>query len=302
MTHPVPSRDLIGYGRHPMVVQLPGGANIAINFVINYEEGAERTPVNGDAMAENYGHDLASNQALMQRSLSNESLFEYGSRCGIWRLTDLFDKHNIPVTFFTCGYALMLNPILSEYLTDTHHEVAGHGWRWINHAGMNIDEERESIRQTIDIIRERTGKTPCGWYTGRKSNNTRQLLTEFDNIIYDSDAYADDLPYFVEVKGKEHLIVPYTLDCNDFGFVSPNGFVTGEQFFDYLVAAYQTLSSEGKSGVPKMMTIALHPRISGRPGRFDGVRRFVEFISGRPDTWLTRREDIAHLWWQMATS
>ncbi|RUR10770.1 chitin deacetylase [Legionella septentrionalis] len=286
----VSMRDMSGYGKKQSGVQWPQKARMAVNFVINYEEGAELTPVNGDLCAETYGGEfpLAAKPEGM-RNLSMESLFEYGSRAGIWRLLRLFDAAGIPLTFFVTGFALTLNPEFCVYLTHSKHEIAGHGWRWIDYARLAKKEEKEHMQICIDTIAALTGKRPQGWYTGRRSLHTRNLLREIGGFIYDSDSYADDLPYFEQ----EHLIIPYALDCNDFRFSISPGFRTGTDFFDYLKDSFDYLYAENR---PVMLSIGLHPRFSGHPGRCMALKRFIGHIQQFPDIWITRRIDIANYW------
>ncbi|WP_058528329.1 polysaccharide deacetylase family protein [Legionella londiniensis] len=283
-------RDMIGYGSHPPGIIWPNKASIAVNFVINYEEGAELTPLNGDATCETYGGEFSlSARPRGMRSLSMESLFEYGSRRGIWRLLHLFDSRKIPLTFFITGLALTLNPEFCLYLRQNDHEVAGHGWRWIDYARISLQEEKKHITKCIETIRHLTGKEVYGWYTGRCSEHTRALLQQHRGIIYDSDSYADDLPFY----SNNHLIIPYTLDCNDFRFYTNPGFSTAEDFFLYLKKAFDYLYQERQ---PAVMTIGLHPRISGRPARCHALQQFLDYLKEFPDIWITRRIDIARYW------
>lgn len=284
------NRDMVGYGGNTPDICWPNGAKLAVNFVINYEEGAELTPVNQDKYSETYGGEfpLIPKPSGM-RHLSMESLFEYGSRAGIWRLIRLFDKEHIPITFFISGLALSLNPALCRYLSNAAHELAGHGWRWIDHSEMPKTIEKQQIQQCVDTIHQLTGKTIQGWYTGRGSANTRQLLKETGGFLYDSDSYADDLPYWDE----GHLIIPYTLDCNDFRFSTSPGFSSDEDFLQHLMNSFQLLYEEQQLA---LMTVGLHARISGRPGRALMVKRFLEFIKTVPDIWIATRLEIAQFW------
>ncbi|KTD22018.1 polysaccharide deacetylase [Legionella lansingensis] len=283
-------RDMVGYGRETPIIYWPNQAKIAVNFVLNYEEGAELTPLNGDKQAEVYGGEfpLAKKPAGM-RNLSMESLFEYGSRAGVWRLLRLFDKENIPLTFFATGLALNLNDELCNYLKTANHEIAGHGWRWIDYTRVPKEEEKKHILQCKETIQEHTGKSIQGWYTGRRSKNTRNLLLEIGGFVYDSESYADDLPYF---EGQ-HLIIPYTLDCNDFRFSTSPGFSHGEEFFKHLKYTFDYLYQEERTA---MMTIGLHARISGHPGRCMAVKQFIDYLKQFSNIWLTRRIDIANYW------
>ncbi|KTC95030.1 polysaccharide deacetylase family protein [Legionella feeleii] len=287
-------RDMLGYGRKPPDIQWPNQAKVALNFVINYEEGAELTPVNGDASSEIYGGEfpLAAKPEGV-RSLSMESLFEYGSRTGLWRLIHLFEQEQIPLTFFITGLALTLNAELSQYLQKSAHEAAGHGWRWIDYAQVPRKEEKEHILLCINTIETLTGQRPLGWYTGRRSEYTRDLLLEIGGFVYDSDSYADDLPYFA--ANHHHLIIPYTLDCNDFRFGTSPGFSQADDFFVYLKNTLDFLYQENRT---TMMTIGLHPRFSGHPGRCLALKQFLSYLKQFPDIWITRRIDIARYWLQ----
>lgn len=286
-------RDMVGYGSKPPKIQWPNQAKIALNFVINYEEGAELTPVNGDAFSEVYGGEfpLAVKPEGM-RNLSMESLFEYGSRAGLWRLIRLFEQAQIPLTFFITGLALTLNSELSQYLQKTEHETAGHGWRWIDYAQLSPQEEKKHIIECINTIEKLTGQRPQGWYTGRRSEHTRDLLLEIGGFVYDSDSYADDLPYFA---ANHHLIIPYTLDCNDFRFSTSPGFRHADDFFKHLKNTLDFLYQENRA---TMMTVGLHPRFSGHPGRCLALKQFLNYLKQFPDIWITRRIDIARHWLQ----
>ena len=283
-------RDMVGYGKNTPPIIWPKKARVAINFVINYEEGAELTPINHDASSEIYGGEFPlQKKPRGMRDLSMESLFEYGSRAGLWRLIRLFDEEHIPLTFFLTGYALGLNTELCDYLLTSHHEIAGHGWRWIDYAAMSPQKEEEHIRMCVNTLTCLTGKKPEGWYTGRRSEHTRDLLLKIGGFIYDSDSYADDLPYFE----ANHLIIPYTLDCNDFRFSTAPGFSIADDFFKHLKNTFDYLYQENK---PSMMSIGLHARISGRAGRCIAIKQFIDHIKQYPDIWITRRIDIANYW------
>jgi peptidoglycan/xylan/chitin deacetylase (PgdA/CDA1 family) len=283
-------RDLIGYGLETPKCIWPNQAKLAISFVINYEEGSELTPVNGDSEAETYGCDFPfSRKAPGERHYSVESFYEYGSRVGIWRLIRLFEIYQIPVTFFICGQALTLNPALASYLAKSPHELAGHGWRWINYATQPLATEEAHINQSIETITQLTGKRPKGWYTGRRSNNTRDLLLKIGGFVYDSDSYADELPY----KIGDHLIIPYSLDCNDFRYTTSPGFNTGQDFLVHLKSTFDYLYQEDKTAI---MTIGLHPRLSGYPGRCNALKQFLDYVAPLPNVWITRRIDIANYW------
>jgi len=289
----MPTRDLVGYGASPPHLEWPGGARLALNFVLNYEEGAERTPLDGDEVAETYGAEfpLAAKPPGV-RSLSMESLFEYGSRAGVWRILRLFEENELPLTVFATGLALQRNLELARHLAAKDHEVCGHGWRWIDYASVPRDEERQDILRTIEVIEAQIGRRPVGWYTGRRSAHTRELLLDIGGFLYDSESYADDLPYFVQTSGQRHLVIPYTLDCNDFRFCTSPGFSCSRDFLHHLQDAFDTLYSEGASA-PRMMTVALHGRISGRPARAAVLARFIDHVRRHDHVWLCRREDIA---------
>ncbi len=286
------TRDLIGYGPDLIVNKWPNKAKIAINFVINYEEGAELSPVNGDPQAEVYGSSFPfSVKPAGVRNYSIESFYEYGSRVGIWRLLRLFDKKNIPLTFFITGYALILNPLFSSYLASSDHEVAGHGWRWIDYAKETRATEKKHILRCIETLEQLTGHRPLGWYTGRRSEHTRELLMEIGGFIYDSDSYADDLPY----KINNHLVIPYSLDTNDFRFTTSPGFSTASNFYDHLKNTFDYFYQENR---PTIMTIGLHPRISGTPGLCRALELFLDYILQFQDIWIAKRIEIAQYWLQ----
>jgi putative urate catabolism protein len=288
-------RDFIGYGRNLPKVVWPNNARLALNFVLNYEEGSESNILDGDDHSEGYLTDLPGAQALKaERHLSVESLFEYGSRAGIWRLLRLFDEQSIPLTLFATGLALERNKELSELLKQSHHEIAGHGYRWINYRTVNESLEKEQIQKTIEIIQSLTQKKVKGWYTGRRSSHTRKLVVEA-GLLYDSDSYADDLPYWINVSNQAHLIIPYQRDTNDARYAISPGWNTGEDFFQYLKASFEYLYREGLH-FPKMMTVGMHARLSGRPGRCEALYRFIKFIKQFDDLWICRREEIATHW------
>ncbi|KTC66475.1 polysaccharide deacetylase (plasmid) [Legionella adelaidensis] len=283
-------RDMQGYGKNPPTFAWPQKAKLAINFVINYEEGAELSPVNGDRFAETYGGEFPlSPRPEGMRNLSMESLFEYGSRVGIWRLLEIFDKNNVPLTFFVVGHALTLNPALTTYLTNSTHEVAGHGWRWLDYHSLSAEEENNHINQCLTTLQKLTTKTISGWYTGRRSIHTLDLLKKYPQLIYHSDSYADDLPYYT----NQQLVLPYTLDCNDFRYTTSPGFSHGDAFYQHLKNTFDFLYQEKK---PAMMTIGLHPRISGHPGRAYAILKFVGYLQNYHDVWIARRIDIANFW------
>ena len=294
---PQQPRDLIGYGPSPPDPQWPDKARLAINFVINIEEGAERSVEDGDQTSENYLTELAQREALIgRRDYFSESIFEYGSRCGSWRLIKLFDERNLKVTCWACGLALERNPALATHLATNGHEIGGHGYRWINYREVALETERADIHKTIGIITALTGSKPLGWYTGRRSDQTRVLLVEA-GIRYDSESYADDLPYWTEVNDRPHLIVPYTFDLNDAKYFLTPGWMSGEDFLHYLKNSVRCLYREGAHS-PKMMTVALHGRISGHPGRAEVIHAFLDYLAGFPDIWIATRQQIALHWYQ----
>jgi allantoinase len=289
------TRDFIGYGKSPPHPKWPNKARLAINFVINIEEGAERNILEGDATSENYLTELASRHALKgERDYFSESVFEYGSRCGVWRLLDLFEQRNLKITAWACGMALEKNPPLAIHLSVQGHELAGHGYRWIDYHHVPPEIERQHIAKTIAIIEHYTGNKPYGWYTGRKSKLTRKLLVEA-GIRYDSESYADDLPYWQLVDNHPHLIIPYTFDANDAKYFLAPGWMSGEDFLNYLQNTVRCLYREGEQA-PKMMTVALHPRISGHPGRAEIISRFLDFLQDFPLLWIATRQQIAQHW------
>jgi peptidoglycan/xylan/chitin deacetylase (PgdA/CDA1 family) len=229
---------------------------------------------------------------LGRRNLNTESMFEYGSRAGFWRVHRIFEKHGLPLTVYAVGQALERNPEAARAMVDAGWEVASHGWRWIDYMEMPEDEERVHLKRAIEAIERVTGQRPVGWYTGRISDNTRRLVVEEGGFLYDSDSYADELPYWVEVGGQQHLVIPYTLDANDFKFLLVNGFVTGDQFYEYLVDAVDQLREDGG----RMLSVGLHCRIIGRPGRAPGLDRFLAYVKEHDDVWVTTRAEIARHW------
>jgi putative urate catabolism protein len=286
-------RDLVGYGASPPDPQWPGGARIAVSFVLNYEEGGERTPLEGDPESESFLHEVVGAPPTVgRRNLNTESMFEFGSRAGFWRIHRIFTAHDLPLTVYAVGQALERNPEAARAMVDAGWEVASHGWRWIDYIDMPEAEEREHIRHAIEAIERACGQRPVGWYTGRISENTRRLVVEAGGFLYDSDTYADELPYWVEVEGSDHLVIPYTLDANDMKFLSLNGFVTAGEFLEYLVDSFEQLYADGG----RMMSVGLHCRIVGRPGRAPALDRFLAHVKQRPDVWVTTRAEIARHW------
>ena len=286
-------RDLVGYGASPPGPRWPGGARLAVSFVLNYEEGGERSVLEGDGESESYLQEVVGASPVVgARSLTTESMFEFGSRAGFWRVHRIFTKHGLPLTVYAVGRALEQNPDAGRAMAEAGWEVASHGWRWFDYAGMAEDEEREHMRLAIDAIERACGARPVGWYTGRVSENTRRLVVEDGGFLYDSDDYSDELPFWVEVAGKQHLVIPYTLDVNDMKFLIPNGFATGDDFYTYLVDTFEQLYEEGG----RMMNVGLHCRIVGRPGRARALDRFLEHVASREGVWVTTRAEIARHW------
>ncbi|BDB23542.1 allantoinase PuuE [Cupriavidus sp. P-10] len=297
-------RDLIGYGAKPPHARWPGGARIAVQFVLNYEEGGENCVLHGDAASEQFLSEIVGAAAYPDRHMSMEGIYEYGSRAGAWRILREFEKRGLPLTIFGVSMALQRHPDLTRAFVELGHEIACHGWRWIHYQNMDEATEREHMRIGMQIIKELTGELPLGWYTGRDSPNTRRLVVEHGGLLYDSDYYGDDLPFWTEVEvtggeKKPHLVVPYTLDSNDMRFATPQGFNTGEQFFQYLKDAFDVLYEEGDPGgqdSPKMLSIGMHCRLLGRPGRFRALQRFLDYVQGHDKVWICRRVDIARHW------
>jgi putative urate catabolism protein len=293
MTYP---RDLVGYGERPPHARWPNGARVAVQFVLNYEEGAERSVLHGDPAAESFLSEMVGAQAVPDaRNMAMESLYEYGSRAGFWRIRALFESFGFPLTVFAVAQALERNPDVVEAMQNYGWEIASHGYRWIDYQSVPEDVERQHIQQAIEIHTRLTGERPLGWYQGRTSPNTARLIAEEGGFVYDADSYADDLPYYDRQHGRPQLIMPYTLDANDMRFVAPQGFHSGDQFFTYLRDSFDTLYAEGETA-PKMLSVGLHGRVVGRPGRMAGLKRFLEYVAGHDDVWVARRIDIARHW------
>ena len=287
---PGPARDLVGYGEHPPVVRWKNGAKVAIQVVVNYEEGSEKTFAMGDGMNDGmYELPFAVDD---QRDLAVESMYEYGSRAGIWRLFRVFDHADIPVTFFAAAVALERNPEVAAKLALRGDEAAGHGYRWSNHYEMTRDEECEAITRAIASIEKTTGQRPEGWYCREMSVNTRELVVELGGFLYDSDTYNEDLPYWTSVHGHSHLVVPYSLVVNDARYIMGTGYGSPEHFFETAKATLDRLRNDGDD-VGRMMSIGLHPRITGNPARADALARFIEYAQGFDDVAFMRRIDIA---------
>ncbi len=287
-------RNLIGYGRNPPHPRWPGGARIAVQVVLNYEEGGERCLLHGDDEAETFLSDMINPGPVADRHISMESIYEYGSRAGVWRLLRLFERYDVPLTVFGVAMALERNPAVVEAFLEAGHEIASHGWRWINYQAVPEDVEREHMARAIEIHRRLTGERPLGWYVGRTSPNSRRIAAEEGGFLYDADDYSDDLPFWTAEAGRPHLIVPYSLEANDMRF-SGTGLNTGEQFFSYLKDAFDVLYAEGETA-PKMMSIGLHCRIVGRPGKMAGLERFLKYALGHRHVWFARRIEIARHW------
>lgn len=301
------SRDFRGYGRHAPHPRWPNGARIALQFVLNHEEGAENCVLDGDAASETFLSEIIGAQAFPMRHMSMESLYEYGSRAGLWRVLRAFEKRQLPLTVFAAALALARHPEAVAAYRELGHEIAAHGWRWISYQMIDEDTERAHLAQAVRVITELTGAPPLGWYTGRDSPNTRRLVVEHGGFLYDADSYADDLPYWTQVavnrNGAEqqvpHLVVPYTLDSNDMRFAAAQGFNSGTQFFDYLRDAFDVLYREGDPqglNAPKMLSIGLHARLIGRPARIAALERFLDYALDHQQVWICRRVDIARHW------
>jgi putative urate catabolism protein len=266
-----------------------------VSFVLNVEEGGENSVLHGDATSETFLSEIIGAQAFADRHLSMESLYEYGTRAGVWRVLGLFADRGLPLTVFGVARSLQANPAIVDAVVEAGHEIAGHGLRWISYQDIDIDTERAHLAEAVRILTDLVGAPPAGWYTGRDSPNTRQLVVEHGGFLYDSDSYADDLPSWVDVEGRSHLVIPYTLDTNDMRFATAQGFNTGDQFFTYCRDAFDVLYDEGGTS-PKMLSIGLHARIIGRPARFAALRRLVDHIASHDDVWVCRRVDIARHW------
>ncbi len=293
-------RDLIGYGRNPPHADWPGGARIAVQFVLNYEEGGENCVLHGDAGSEQFLSELFNPASYPDRHLSMEGIYEYGSRVGVWRILREFERRGLPLTVFGVAMALERHPELTAAFRELGHEIACHGWRWIHY--QNVDEaiEREHMRIAMEIIQRLTGELPLGWYTGRDSPNTRRLVADHGGFLYDSDYYGDDLPFWTEVTKSDgsrapHLVVPYALDTNDMRFALPQGFSHGDEFFEYLRDAFDVMYAEGDTR-PAMLSVGMHCRLLGRPGRFRALQRFLDHIERHDRVWVCRRVDIARHW------
>ena len=288
-------RDMIGYGAKKLKVNWPNNARIALQIVLNYEEGAENSVLHGDKNSETFLSEITNAQPVRGRNISMESLYEYGSRSGFWRIHELFQEKKIPITIFGVGMALERNPDVCKAIIDADYEVASHGWRWIDYQNIKKSEEKKHMNLAIKTIKKIFGKRPLGWYTGRCSPNTRDLVFEDGGFLYDSDSYSDDLPYWEIRNKKKQLIIPYTLDNNDMRFAANQGFNTGDHFYAYLKDSFDALYEEGKTN-PKMMSIGLHCRLIGKPGRIQSLKKFLNYVLQYKDIWLCKRIDIAKHW------
>jgi len=289
------TRDLIGYGSNLPKVEWPNKARIAVQIVLNYEEGAENCVLNGDKNSEVFLSEIIGAQPIKGRHMNMESLYEYGSRAGFWRLHNLFQEKKIPITIFGVGMALEKNPEICKAIIEADYEVASHGWRWIDYQNIKKSEEKKHMQLAIKAHTKIFGKRPDGWYTGRCSPNTRDLVMEDGGFLYDSDSYSDDLPYWENRNKKKQLIIPYTLDNNDMRFATNQGFNTGDHFYSYLKDSFDVLYEEGRTN-PKMMSIGLHCRLIGKPGRIQSLKKFLDYIQKHEDIWVCKRVDIAKHW------
>ena len=289
-------RDMVGYGPNPPHPQWPGGANIAVQFVLNYEEGAENSVLHGDQASETFLSEIVGAQPFPNRHMSMESLYEYGSRAGVWRVLRVFGRRELPLTIFGVAMALARNPQALAAFVQRGDEIACHGLRWVSYQLVEPEVERGHIAEAVRLMTELTGEAPLGWYTGRDSPQTRRLVVEHGGFLYDADSYADDLPYWTAVDGTNHLAVPYTLDTNDMRFASPGGFGSGDEFFTHLRDAFDVLYAEGAAGSPKMLSIGLHCRLVGRPARIAALERFLDHVQAHDKVWIARRIDIARHW------
>lgn len=290
-------RDLIGYGRTPPNPRWPGGAVVAVQFVVNYEEGGENCILHGDAGSEAFLSEIVGATSWPgQRHMNMESIYEYGARAGFWRLWRLFTSRNMPVTVYGIAQAMMRSPEQVAAMREADWEIASHGLKWIEYKDFAEADERHHIREAVRIHTDITGSRPLGFYQGRCSANTLRLTMEEGGFVYSSDSYADDLPYWIKGPNGQFLIVPYTLDANDMRFATAQGFNSGDQFFTYLKDSFDMLYEEGLAGAPKMMSVGLHCRLAGRPGRAMALARFLDYVQSKQRVWVTRRIDIAEHW------
>jgi len=302
MTTPYP-RDLRGHGRNPPDARWPGNARVAVQFVLNYEEGGESSVLHGDAGSEQFLSEMANPPAFAARHLSMESIYEYGARVGVWRLLREFERRGLPLTVFGVGMALERSPEVAAAFVELGHEIACHGWRWISYQGVDEATERAHLQAALESFQRVLGQRPTGWYTGRDSPATRRLVVDAGGFEYDSDYYGDDLPFWLQVRKTDgalapHLVVPYTLDANDMRFALPQGYSHGDEFFQYLRDAFDVHWAEGDER-PTMMSIGMHCRLLGRPGRMRALQRFLDHVQRHERVWITRRIDIARHWKQV---
>ena len=289
------SRNLVGYGQKDFKIEWPNKAKIAVQFVLNYEEGGENCVLNGDKYSETFLSEIIGAKPIEGRHMNMESIYEYGSRRGFWRIYKNFNDRKIPLTIFGVGLALEKNKEICLAIKESNFEIVSHGYKWIDYQFINEDIEKEHIIKSYETIKSIFGEYPLGWYTGRTSPNTRRLVVENTNVIYDSDSYSDDLPYWEKINDKQHLIIPYTLDNNDMRFATNQGFNSGDQFYNYLKDSFDVLYKEGETN-PKMMSVGLHCRIVGKPGRLKSLERFLDYVLEHKDVWICKRIDIAKHW------
>ena len=290
-------RNFIGYGKRDYKVVWPNNAKLALQFVLNYEEGGENCVLNGDKHSETFLSEIIGSKPIVGRHMNMESIYEYGSRRGFWRIYNKFIERKLPLTIFGVGLALQQNNEICSAIKESNFEVVSHGYRWIDYQFVDETIEKDHIIKSYNIINEIFGTYPKGWYTGRTSPNTRRLIIENTDVIYDSDSYSDDLPNWEKIGNKKHLIIPYTLDNNDMRFATSQGFNSGEQFFQYLKDSFDCLYKEGEHN-PKMMSVGLHCRLIGRPGRMQSLIRFLDYVQNFDDVWICRRDEIADYWYK----
>ncbi|MGW5435267.1 allantoinase PuuE [Nocardia asteroides] len=290
------TRDFVGYGPNPPDPRWPGEARIAVQFVLNYEEGGENNVLDGSPHSETFLSEMTPAEAFPNRHMSMESLYEYGSRAGLWRVLRAFERRDLPLTIFAVARAMQRNPEAVAAFRELGHEIACHGLQWKSYQLVERADERADMAEAVRVLTEITGAPPLGWYTGRDSPSTRELVVEHGGFVYDSDSYADDLPYWTRVQGHDHLVVPYTLDTNDMRYASPAGFANGDEFFAHLRDAFDVLYREGAEGSPKMLSIGLHCRLAGRPARTAALERFLDHVQAHDGVWIARRIEIAEHW------
>ena len=288
-------RNMLGYGSNLPKVNWPNKARIAVQFVLNYEEGGENSVLHGDKFSEIFLSEIIGAKPIKGRHINMESLYEYGSRAGFWRIHNLFKKYNLPLTVFGVGMAMERSLEICKEMKKSNYEIASHGWRWIDYQNISKSIEKNHMKKAINIIKKIFGQRPVGWYTGRCSPNTLDLVMEEGGFLYCSDTYSDDLPYWEKRGKKKQLMIPYTLDNNDMRFLTNQGFNYGDQFYNYLKDSFDALYEEGKEN-PKMMSIGLHCRIIGKPGRIQSLKKFLDYVTNFDKVWICKREDIAKHW------